>query len=283
MSDESLLKKKRLEKKLSIYDVEKILKIRAKHIEALEEGKYTDMPGITYCIGYLKAYSALLGLSEEEKEEIIKEIKKAFGKENKRQFNMEKEVIKLDEEEPKEDKRKETNKKNTTKSVVFAIIIVLIGTLTFFGFKLFSYEGEFTFSKKGRYTPYIKVTPKEGSVKLSDKDSLTPEETSFQTPQETPISTPTPTPVPKIMAKFNISIKSKGEGWVKVFTKEKILFDNIIIKGKEYVFKSDTPITFILEDSNLFSIYVNDEILEIPKGRFIKYTVNKELESLNNG
>ncbi len=277
-NQDGLLKKKRIEKNLTLDDVEKILKIRKRHLRALEEGEYTDTPGITYAIGYLKAYSALLDLTDEERQEIIDEINRAFSSEKKAQPVFTKEVIPLEDEgESKSSKKPEkTPSVNFKKVVILTSIVAIIGILGFFGFKILTQNEDFSFKKSGIYTPYIKATINT-EKKGSNAKNNTPIPGS-PTPQgtEIPTVTPTITPLPKVMAKFNIKIVPKDTGWIKVYNKEAILFEGIMAKGKEYLFKSTSPITLIVEDGKLFDIYSKNKTLSLPKGNFVKYTLKEE-------
>jgi len=58
----SLLKNKREQKKLSLADVEKRIKVRAKFIAALEEDRWDVFTSKIYIAGILKNYSRFLGL-----------------------------------------------------------------------------------------------------------------------------------------------------------------------------------------------------------------------------
>lgn len=58
----SLLKNKREQKKLSLSDVEKHIKVRAKFIQALEEDRWDVFTSKIYISGILKNYSQFLGL-----------------------------------------------------------------------------------------------------------------------------------------------------------------------------------------------------------------------------
>ncbi len=285
MSEENILKKKRLEKSLTLDDVEKILKIRKRHLKALEEEDYTNTPGITYAIGYLRAYGALLELTDEEKKEIINKINQAFSKKGKGQATPEKEIIPLNEEDEKpkkEPKRKQEqyiSPSKFKKTSILVSIIVLIGVLGFFGFKLLTQSEEFSFKKTGVYTPYIKVTVRNSKSNIKKNVKSTPKPTEGeQTPvvTQTPFATPTFTPLPKIMAKYNMKIVPKNDGWVRVYTKNGILFEGIMLKGREYIFKSENPITMVVEDSKLFSVYAKDKPITIPEGSFVKYTFGNE-------
>lgn len=61
-----ILKKKRLEKKLTLEEVEKGIKIRTKFLRALEENDYRKLPSATYIRGFIKNYSEFLDLSSEK-------------------------------------------------------------------------------------------------------------------------------------------------------------------------------------------------------------------------
>ena len=61
-----LLHNARLERGLSIYEIEKTTHIRSEYIEALEVADYSALPADVYVRGILKNYSEFLGLSYDE-------------------------------------------------------------------------------------------------------------------------------------------------------------------------------------------------------------------------
>lgn len=61
-----ILKKARLEKKLTLEDAEKKLRIRQKYLQALEENAWEKLPSLPYIKGFLRNYSIFLGLKPEE-------------------------------------------------------------------------------------------------------------------------------------------------------------------------------------------------------------------------
>jgi cytoskeletal protein RodZ len=61
-----ILKKARFEKKIALDEVEKILKIRKKFLEALEENKWSNLPSLPYIKGFLRNYSDFLELNSDE-------------------------------------------------------------------------------------------------------------------------------------------------------------------------------------------------------------------------
>lgn len=61
-----ILKKIRLEKSITLEEVEKQLRIRKKFLSALEENDWSKLPSLPYIKGFLKNYSSFLGLKSEE-------------------------------------------------------------------------------------------------------------------------------------------------------------------------------------------------------------------------
>lgn len=61
-----ILKKARIERKLTFEEIEKQLRIRKKYLMALEENAWERLPPSPYIKGFLRNYSLLLGLKPEE-------------------------------------------------------------------------------------------------------------------------------------------------------------------------------------------------------------------------
>ncbi|OGG07330.1 hypothetical protein A2872_03885 [Candidatus Gottesmanbacteria bacterium RIFCSPHIGHO2_01_FULL_42_12] len=61
-----ILKDKRLEKKLSLTDVEKAIRVRAKFLEAIESNDFSFLPPPTFTRGFIKNYAIFLGLPAEQ-------------------------------------------------------------------------------------------------------------------------------------------------------------------------------------------------------------------------
>ena len=59
----SILKEARVYKGLSLDQVEKDTKIRAKFLDSLENDDYTSLPSVSYAKGFVKNYSEYLGLN----------------------------------------------------------------------------------------------------------------------------------------------------------------------------------------------------------------------------
>ncbi|PYI50434.1 helix-turn-helix domain-containing protein [Paenibacillus flagellatus] len=61
-----LLKKARLEKGLSLDQLEELTKIRKRYLEAIEEGDYKVLPGNFYVRAFIKSYAETVGLDPNE-------------------------------------------------------------------------------------------------------------------------------------------------------------------------------------------------------------------------
>jgi cytoskeleton protein RodZ len=62
----ALLRATRLRYGWDLEDVEIALRIRLSHLEAIETGRFEDLPGPAYAVGFVRAYADHLGLDREE-------------------------------------------------------------------------------------------------------------------------------------------------------------------------------------------------------------------------
>ncbi|MFY7960111.1 MAG: helix-turn-helix domain-containing protein, partial [Elsteraceae bacterium] len=61
-----LLRRAREERRWTIADCAARLRIRAPYLAALEAGQYDQLPGLTYCVGFVKTYAEFLDLDGPE-------------------------------------------------------------------------------------------------------------------------------------------------------------------------------------------------------------------------
>ena len=57
-----VLRRNRLERDLSLRDIAQQLRIQLFYLEALEEGNFDNLPGLTYAVGYVRSYATLMDL-----------------------------------------------------------------------------------------------------------------------------------------------------------------------------------------------------------------------------
>lgn len=72
----TLLRVAREERKLTREQVAHLLHIRLRYVEALEQGRLSELPGVAYTRGYLQAYAMFLGL---DKDEILRRFEQVEG------------------------------------------------------------------------------------------------------------------------------------------------------------------------------------------------------------
>jgi cytoskeletal protein RodZ len=81
-----LLEQKRIEKGLSLKDVEQATKIRTRYLEGLEREDFSMLPDYIYARGFLKTYANFLGLDGER---LSRELKERRSPRRERQFSYE--------------------------------------------------------------------------------------------------------------------------------------------------------------------------------------------------
>ena len=62
----SLLRASRLRCGEELEDIAQSLRIRRRHLEAIEGGRFDELPGTTYAVGFIRAYADYLGLDSDE-------------------------------------------------------------------------------------------------------------------------------------------------------------------------------------------------------------------------
>lgn len=79
-----ILRRARLQRGQSIEYVENVLRIRASHLLAMENGDHDSLPGRVYTIGFVRTYSDYLGLNGEKMVALLK--KQALGRGHKPEY-----------------------------------------------------------------------------------------------------------------------------------------------------------------------------------------------------
>lgn len=147
-----ILKKARLEKKLTCEDVEKATRIRKKFLVALEENAWDKLPSLPYIKGFIRNYSFHLGLKPDE---MVAIFRRHFKEQEKSK------LIPSGFTQP----LNEPFFRFTPQTSLIAVIIGFL--LLFFGYLFFQYTA---------YTnpPDLIVTaPKEGEIFNSSKIQIT--------------------------------------------------------------------------------------------------------------
>ncbi len=77
-----LLRQAREQMRMPIDQASRLLHIRVRYLEALEEGKLSELPGLTYTKGYLQSYAVFLGLDKDEILRRFEEMEASLARKN---------------------------------------------------------------------------------------------------------------------------------------------------------------------------------------------------------
>ncbi|OGG21142.1 hypothetical protein A3D03_05845 [Candidatus Gottesmanbacteria bacterium RIFCSPHIGHO2_02_FULL_40_13] len=147
-----ILKRVRLEKKLTFEEIEIHLRIRKKFLVALEENSWEKLPSLPYIKGFLKNYSSFLGLKPDEMLAIFR-----------RQFRQQERQGLLPEgvTEP----LNQSIFRYTPKTI--SVLIIVFFFLFFFGYLFYQYRNITS-------PPPLNITsPKEGEIFSSERIMVT--------------------------------------------------------------------------------------------------------------
>lgn len=114
------LKNKRLEKGISIEEIQKKTKIRTKYLQAIEENNFDIIPGTVYAKAFIKEYARQLNLDERE---IIDEYQKIVN------------VKKV--KEIKDNNEEKNDDKNIFKYISVITIVIVLIILSFLLYRMF--------------------------------------------------------------------------------------------------------------------------------------------------
>lgn len=119
------LRRAREELGYDLQQVSEALRIRRAHLEALEEGRYKDLPGATYAIGFFRSYARFLGLNADEIVEQFKSQSHDLVKEQKLDFPL-------------------LSSEGRMPKVWLVVLAIVLAVLAYAGWQYFSRKGEMT-------------------------------------------------------------------------------------------------------------------------------------------
>ena len=261
------LRERREERGISLIEVEKALKIRKKYLQALEEGNIDIIPGRAYIIGYLRNYSKYLGIDEENINSIIQTYKNL----EKRKYDLE--DIKEENIFPKR-KDKSIFKKFKKRRILFPVKYVYLASFILIIFIGLLWINHSLKEAQKFPVPSPEIETKAGVIAEEKTNNIItlPEETETLTKE-------TLSPENALISKMPIlKIIANDNTWVKVLSKDEIIFEVILFEGEEIFWQSDQSLNLITEYPAKVKTYYNDEEIEINKGitkhSILKYNFN---------
>ncbi|MEC0231497.1 helix-turn-helix domain-containing protein [Paenibacillus alba] len=193
-----ILRKTRLEKKISLEDLQEVTKIRKRYLEAIEEGNYKVLPGSFYVRAFIKSYAEAVGLDPTE-------VLNMYQSTNPSPV-VEKPVV-------ENIRKNRTSVRNTEKlsrwasSVMFICFILLIfGIVYYYTYK--NYKGT-PADEKPSQTQSSRITTSTSPATGTNANSIPNASSDGKVaPLSTATSTPAPTPTPPaVQVKFSSTEK----------------------------------------------------------------------------
>lgn len=171
-----VLKKARLEKKISLDDLQETTKIRKAYLEAIEEGNYKKLPGTFYVRAFIKSYAEAIGLDPNEVLQLYQN------------------VIPASEPEPVEPIRTTRTSRNSERigrwastALVITFVVLIVGIIYYYVNQNYSGAADANSSEPPRITDKSDPAPSDPNA---DGGALA-EGSPPQTVQEQPPAAPT--------------------------------------------------------------------------------------------
>ncbi|MCZ8519985.1 MULTISPECIES: helix-turn-helix domain-containing protein [Paenibacillus] len=207
-----LLKKARLDKKISLEDLQETTKIRKRYLEAIEDGNYKVLPGNFYVRAFIKSYAEAVGLDPNEV------------------LNLYQNVIPAAEPEHIEPIRSKRNSRNSERFGKWASSAMLISfVVLIFGLGYYyvsnNYEGTSGASQDlpTRITDDATPAPQTSAPAPTGAGTAT-ENAAVQTPA------PPPTPPPTSAVEVKLAKSERGTDYYTVSGTDKLAI-KITVKG----------------------------------------------------
>lgn len=270
-----MLRKTREAKGLTLQQVEDETNMRWKYIEALEEGDYDVIPGQAYVKGFLRNYSAFLGLDPEE---MLEHYKASLEKAN---------AIQKTEEIREIKKTRRQNQKaqqgGYTRLVVIGVALAVLiggGWLLWAGTMASGPPNTTPPEQTGQNKP-----PSGGGEQT--KPPGTPAQPGGQVPPVQPGGQVTPPPQPPatvpppnqppvtIPTGVDLTLKAHGgQSWIAVFTDGQKVFEGFLKNGETKNFKAGNKIAVRYGNAGVVEVIHQGKSLGKPGG--LGQVVNKE-------
>lgn len=259
----ALLRRTRLAKKQDLRDIASYLCIRYQFLDALEEGRYKELPGEAYANGFIRSYASYLGLNAPD---VITQYKREFF------------------EQTKKENASYTMSAQEAENIVPAPKVLLFSVVLF----LVAFCWWQSSSKKDEEAlpvvvePVDSITVVDQSYPLIEENNEVEKTTENEKSSET-LSVPPVPPVkpeyteaadtqevqavqedyeeqkekteePKIYGQKNknhrLVLRAKEETWVEVTRGETLLFSRLLNKDDQYWVSADNPEELMLKTGN---------------------------------
>lgn len=219
------LKQIREQKGIDIEQIAAKILVRPVFLNALEEGRFEDLPEPVYIQGFIRRYGDAVGIDGTA-------IGQEFG------------AIACPPPTP-QDNNDVNNKSNIYIPLAVPYVLLIIGASLGLFYLLGPKPAEQTVSQS-QYSSNV------SEQKTQPKPKASPAEVASK---PTPTPTPTPTPKPKPVEGVKVSLDVKDESWVRVITDGKKVFEGTLQKGDKKSF--DAKEKLVIRSGNAGAVLVS--------------------------
>jgi cytoskeleton protein RodZ len=219
-----ILKETRINKQITLEQIEEDTKIRRLYLEAIENEKFAVLPPRVYAIGFVKKYAKYLGLDENKIAEEFKE--KAYGEENQ-------EVA--EPAIPATGRQLNIPLKNIAAGILFFIVVVWAGNFLIGVFSEMSQRD---------------LNPQQGG------------NIGLQEPKETESPSIASPPEEEELAKVVLELKANSDCWLQAIVDGENVYEAILRTGEEKTLEGKESVYIKLGNACGVEIAYNGEIIE---------------------
>ncbi|MCL5935149.1 MAG: DUF4115 domain-containing protein [Clostridia bacterium] len=263
-----ILRKTREAKGLTLQQVEDETNMRWKYIEALEEENYEVIPGQAYVRGFLRNYSAFLGLDPEEMLEQYK-------------ASTEKAYAAPKAEEDWQTKRTGRKNKKGKQAGYTRLVVIGVAVAVLVGGGWLLWAGPLAPGPKAQ-PPNTSEQTKQNKPPAGQGQQTDPSKTPAQpggqvTPPPQPPATVTPPTQPPATLPQGVDLTLKangGQSWIAVFTDGQKSFEGFLNNGETKNFTANNKIAVRYGNAGVVEVIHQGKSLGKPGG--VGKVVNKE-------
>ncbi|MEV3326236.1 helix-turn-helix domain-containing protein [Paenibacillus larvae] len=264
------LRNARLEKKLSLEELQEMTKIRVRYLEAIEEGDYKVLPGSFYVRAFIKSYAEAMGLDPNEVLDMYQKVN-PVPEEPEHAL----EPLRPRSRSGGGPRSSDQTSKWASTVMVVCFVALIVGIVYFF-----AYQGS-SGSTGGN-------TPEASPNRLTEKQSESPSPSSSPEASATPQPTPTPTPTPEASLKqtettksldtytvsgtnkLEIELKAKDKVWYQIDqlldtkgTKKKLIKTETLGQGLSASYTVEGGVFINVGKQNSIEVTVNGQKIDL--------------------
>jgi cytoskeleton protein RodZ len=245
---------------LALVDVAQQLKFAPRQIEALEQERFDELPGVTFARGMVRSYARLLQLDPEP---LVQRIAGRFDVPDSNRL-----AARYDQSVPFSDSGRRS-------SVVY--LAVSLGVLVLVGAVAYEWHDERSAAEKNAATiAKVKPAAREATPPVAPEQPLVQEKIVVtETAAPPPAVAPAPLSPPTSLARSGgprIVVRTEGEAWIEIKdSADRMLISSLNPPGSERVVRGTPPYSLVIGNAKQVTVTYNDKPIDLAP--HIKYDV----------